>query len=148
MRLTLTHSRKVRAFVDSGKDDDTVLMTCRHWLSRQVCKQSGVDPDTVLQFRLIRLTLPAGETEVLDTSLLDTEAFPAKLFADLYQRRWGIETYYRRLKQTLTLENVSGRTACAVQQNIHACQLLKNLALLMQARKTYETFHTARIAAR
>ncbi len=133
MRLTLTHSREVRAFVASGKDDDTVSMTCRHWLSRQVCEQSGVDPDTALQIRLIRVTLPTGETEVLATSLLDTEAFPAELFADLYHRRWGIETDYRRLKQTLTLENVSGRTVCAVQQDIHACQLLKNLALLMQA---------------
>ena len=133
MRLTLTHSREVRAFVASGKDDDTVSMTCRHGSSRQVCKQSGVDPDTPFWIRLIRVTLPTGETEVLATSLLDTEAFPTELFADLYHRRWGIETDYRRLKQTLTLENVSGRTVCAVQQDIHACQLLKNLALLMQA---------------
>jgi hypothetical protein len=123
MRLTLTHSREVRAFVDSGKDDDTVSMTCRHRLSRLVCQQSDLDPDTPLRIRLIRVTLPTGETEVLATSLLDTKAFPAELFADLYHR----------LKQTLTLENVSGRTFCAVQQDIHACQLLKNLALLMQA---------------
>lgn len=133
IRLTLTHSREVRAFVASGKDDDTVSMTCRHGFSRQVCKQYGIDPDTPLRIRLIRVTLPTGEAEVLATSLLDTDAFPAALFADLYHRRWGIETDYRRLKQTLTLENVSGRTVCAVQQDIHACQLLKNLALLMQA---------------
>jgi len=69
---------------------------------------------------------------VLATSLLDTAAFPAALFADLYRRRRGIETDYRRLKQTLSLENTSGRTVCAVQQDIHAGQLLKNLAFLMQ----------------
>ena len=133
MRLTLTHSREIRAFVDSGKDDDTVSMTCRHRLSRLVCQQSDLDPDTLLRIRLIRVTLPTGETEVLATSLLATEAFPAELFADLYHRRWGIENDYRRIKQTLSLESVSGRTVCAVQQDIHACQLLKNLALLMQA---------------
>jgi hypothetical protein len=83
--------------------------------------------------RLIRVTLPTGDTEVLATSLLDTEAFPTALVADLYHQRWGIETDYRRLKQTLNLENTSGRTVCAVHQDIHACQLLKNLALLMQA---------------
>jgi len=71
-----------------------------------------------------RVALPPGATEVLATPLLDSEAFPAALFADLYHRRWGIETDYRRLKQTLSLENVSGRTVCAVQQDIHACQLL------------------------
>ena len=88
MRLTLTHSLEVRAFVASGKDDDTVSMTCRHRLSRRVCEQSGVDPDTLLRIRLIRVTLPTGETEVLATSLLDTEAFPAELFADLYRHRF------------------------------------------------------------
>ena len=62
MRLTHTHSREVRAFVDSVKDDDTVSMTCRHWLSRQVCKQSGVDPGTAFQIRVIRVIRVTGET--------------------------------------------------------------------------------------
>ena len=103
MRLTLTYSREVRAFFPSAKDDDTASITCRHGSSRQVCKQSGVDPDTPLQ---IQLTLPSGETQVLDTSLLGTETFRSALFADLYHRRWGIEIDYRRLKQTLTLETL------------------------------------------
>lgn len=85
-------------------------------------------PTRPFGIRLIRATLSTGETEVLATSLRDTDAFPTHLFADLYQRRWGIETTYRRLKQTLTLENASGRTVGAVQQDIQACQLLKNLA--------------------
>lgn len=54
------------------------------------------------------------------------------MFADLYHRRWGIETDYRRLKQTLGLDNFSGRSVTAVKQDFHATQLLKNLALLMQ----------------
>lgn len=54
------------------------------------------------------------------------------MFADLYHRRWGIETDYRRLKQTLCLDNFSGRSVTAVKQDFHAGQLLKNLALLMQ----------------
>ena len=36
-------------------------------------------------------------------------------------------------KTLLRLKNVSGQTVCVVQQDIHACQLLRNLALLMQA---------------
>jgi len=99
MRLTLAHSRDVRAFVASGKDDDTVSMMCRARLSRQVCEQSGVDPDTALQIRLIRVTLPTGETEVLATSLLDTEAFPAELFADLYHQRSKPSTRLRVIIQ-------------------------------------------------
>ncbi|MBC7193858.1 MAG: transposase, partial [Marinobacter sp.] len=88
--------------------------------------------DGPVTLRLVRVDLPGGTTEVLATSLLDAQAFPAADFADLYHRRWGIETDYRRLKQTLNLENFSGRSPRAVQQDLHARVLLKNLALLMQ----------------
>ena len=95
--------------------------------------------------QLIRVCLRAGclalllpeapvstESEVLLTSLLDRKTFPADVFADLYHRRWGIETDYRRIKQTLGLDNFSGRSVTAVKQDFYAGQLLKNLALLMQ----------------
>jgi hypothetical protein len=91
----------------------------------------GIDGSSV-HLPLVRVDLPGGATEVLATSLLDAQAFPAADFAELYHRRWGIETDYRRLKQTLNLENFSGRSPQAVQQDLHARILLKNLALLMQ----------------
>jgi hypothetical protein len=131
MRLPLRHNRTVQDFVASGKSEVSVRFDCRNWLSRQVCEQSGVDPDTRVPVRLIRVRLPDGTVEVLATSLLDAEAFPATEFAELYHRRWGIETDYRRLKQTLSLDNFSGRSATAVRQDFHARLLIKNLALLM-----------------
>ena len=132
MRLTLKHNPAVRDFVASGNSEQTLCFACKGWLSRKVCEQAGVDPDTEVTLRLIRVLLPGGEVEVLATSLLDTQAFPATEFAGLYHRRWGIETDYRRLKQTLTLDNFSGRTATAALQDFHAKLLLKNLAMLMQ----------------
>lgn len=132
MRLSTCHTPAVTDFVASGKAEQILRLTCRNRVSRQVCVQSGVDPDSVIPLRLIRVTLPSGEVEVLATSLLDTKAFPAGAFAALYHRRWGIETDYRRLKQTLALDNFSGRSVTAVLQDFHAKLLLKNLALLMQ----------------
>lgn len=132
MRLRLGHNQVVKDFVASGQDEKTVRFTCGGWLSRKVCEQSGVDPDTEVVLRLIRVTLPSGDVEVLATSLLDAKAFPVEEFSALYHRRWGIETDYRRLKQTLALDNFSGRSATAVLQDFHAKLLLKNLAMLMQ----------------
>ena len=54
-----------------------------------------------------------GTTEVLATSLRDAQAFPAADFAPLYHRRWGIETDYLRLKQTLQIAS-SGADRCHI----------------------------------
>jgi hypothetical protein len=41
--------------------------------------------------RLVRVRLRGGETEVLATSVLDEARLPARLFAQLYHRRWSVE---------------------------------------------------------
>ena len=48
-------------------------------------------------------------------------------FADLYWRRWGHETFYRRLKSRMDLEHCSGQTVEAVQQDFAATVLLSNV---------------------
>jgi hypothetical protein len=132
MRLPAGYNPQVKQFLQSGLAQQSLCCTAAHWHARLFCAEAGLDPDDQVRLRLIRVELPSGETEILATSLLDQQAFPVELFADLYHRRWGIETDYRRLKQTLSLDNFSGRTVHAVQQDFHASQLLKNLALLMQ----------------
>ena len=97
-----------------------------------MCSESGTDPNLALRLRIIRVELETGETELLLTSLLDAQAYPVEQFAELYNRRWGIETDFRRTKITLGLDNFSGRTPLAVKQDFHAAQLVKNLAMLMQ----------------
>lgn len=95
MRLTLQHNLAVKDFVASGESEKTLRFPCKGWLSRKVCEQAGIDPDTEVPIRVIRVLLPYGEEEVLATSLLDTQAFPVTEFSGLYHRRWGIETDYR-----------------------------------------------------
>ncbi|MFZ3202698.1 MAG: IS4 family transposase [Pseudomonas sp.] len=132
MRLSCSYNAQVQEFLRSGQVEDTQFFAANHPEARLFCTEAGVDPTGRVELRLIRVELASGESEVLLTSLLDRQAFPAKVFADLYHRRWGIETDYRRLKQTLGLDNFSGRSVTAVKQDFHAAQLLKNLALLMQ----------------
>ena len=61
------------------------------------------------------------------TSLLDAKRYPTEEFVQVYHWRWGIETYYGRLKGRLELENWSGQTEEAIRQDFHATVFLSNL---------------------
>lgn len=87
------------------------------------------DPDNKdlpasLRVRFIRVQLETGEYEVLATSLLDTELYPYEIFKELYYYRWGVETFYGKLKTRLGLENFSGLSIEAVKQDFHVAVLL------------------------
>jgi hypothetical protein len=80
-----------------------------------------------MRVRFVSLRLPNGDLEVLATSLLDEGLYPTEEFLQVYHWRWGHETFYLMLKGRLELENFSGRTVEAVQQDVQAAVLLANL---------------------
>lgn len=82
---------------------------------------------TELRVRLVTVRLNTGELEVLATSLLDPVRYPTEAFAEVYHWRWGIETYYGRLKGRLELERWSGQTETAIRQDFQAAVFLSNL---------------------
>lgn len=73
-----------------------------------------------IEVRFLRIVLDTGEVEVLVTSLLDEVEYPTKIFKDLYYLRWGVETFYGFVKGRLALENFSGKSVQAIQQDFHA----------------------------
>lgn len=92
---------------------------------RAQCRKRGLPWE--LKVRFVSVRLKTGQLEVLVTSLLDQEAYPNPELADLYWRRWGQETFYRRLKSRMDLENCSGLTVDAVEQDFAATVLLSNV---------------------
>jgi len=84
-----------------------------------------------IKVRFVSVRLPTGELEALATSLVDEELYPTADFLNLYHRRWGHETFYLMLKGRLELENFSGRTTEAVQQDVQAGVLVCNLESLL-----------------
>ena len=80
-----------------------------------------------LAVRFVSLRLPSGELEVLATTLLDEVAYPTEEFLTVYHWRWGHETFHLMLKGRLELENFSGETVEAVEQDVQAALLLANL---------------------
>jgi hypothetical protein len=84
-----------------------------------------------ITLRLVTVALPNGELEALATSLIDEATYPTAELAEVYRARWGIETYYGRLKGRLDLEHFSGRTVEAILQDIHATVYLSNLETVL-----------------
>ncbi len=74
-----------------------------------------------LLVRVYKFKLPSGETETLLTNLFEV---PDKGLPELYAKRWGIETVYDRLKNTVCLENFSGKTKNAILQDFWASMVL------------------------
>jgi len=87
-------------------------------------------PET-LTLRVVRVTLPTGEFELLVTSLTDELLYPTADFAPLYHARWQIETFYGRCKTRLALENFSGYTVEAIKQDFFATIFLTSLETIL-----------------
>jgi len=85
----------------------------------------GLPLEMIVRFVSVRLS--TGELEVLATSLLDEELYRAEEFLEVYHDRWNHETFFGTMKGRLDLENFSGQTFEAVQQDYFAALLLTNL---------------------
>jgi len=72
--------------------------------------------------RVIKVVLDTGEIETLLTNLAGDFDFKA-----LYFIRWGIEIRFDVLKNTLEIENFSGRTETAVRQDFHIHIISSNM---------------------
>jgi len=127
-RVPLDFSNLIKDFVSSGKCEALVIFPCIEKSLRK-CRKLGL-PTLPITLRLIRIELPNGESEVLITSLLDQDQYPHKEFKILYHQRWFIEEDYKIMKSRLEMENYSGLSVEAIQQDIHAKVLTKNIAAI------------------
>jgi Transposase DDE domain len=96
---------------------------------RKLLRAEGI-PLTI-RVRFVTVRLDTGELEILVTSLLDEQRYPRTAFKTIYNLRWGVETLYDVIKNRLSLENFSGKTAQAVLQDFHATLFLTTLESLL-----------------
>jgi hypothetical protein len=82
--------------------------------------------------RVLKVKLPTGKMETLLTSLSQKQ-LPLAKAAELYFRRWAVETAFDLIKSKLELENFSGKTSVCVKQDFYATMYLANLALFLAA---------------
>ena len=94
------------------------------------CRALGLDT-LDLKLRLIRIELENGDTEILITSLVDTEKYTPEIFLDLYHHRWPIEEDYKVMKCRIEIENFTGKSVLSVYQDFHARIFSKNLTAML-----------------
>jgi hypothetical protein len=87
-------------------------------------------PATPTTVRLVRVVTPNGRVHVVMTSLLDSTAFPAVVFASLYHGRWRVEEAFKRIKLRLGLEHLSGLSWHAARQDFGAKAVSDNINAL------------------
>jgi len=117
---------EVKQFVESDEIDKEVKFT----LPKKDQEKLSEYPDLwdkALPFRLVKVELENGETEILCTSLLDTQKHDTSEFKELYHHRWSEEEAFKLLKSRVELEDFSGKTAKAVKQDFHAKILMMTL---------------------
>jgi len=83
-------------FLQSGKNEQIIDYIPSEEMKAE-CRRLGLSSDP-MKLRLIRIELPSGETEILITSLLETQRFSYSLFQELYHLRWPVEEAYKLLK--------------------------------------------------
>ena len=112
------------------------LMRLKNQSMKEV--NEAMEPDQIVQInvggktinvRVLRFMLDSEVEEVLVTNLLD-ESLGIQEFKALYFRRWGIEVKYGELKNRLQIQNFTGNTKIAVEQDFYASMYLSNMVAL------------------
>ena len=85
----------------------------------------------VIKLRAIKVKLNSGEIEILITSLLDKKAHKSKIFKDFYFKRWGVEEEYKAIKCLMQVENFTGITQIAINQDFFATLFILNMHNIM-----------------
>jgi len=144
MRIQSNTFKEIEAFKESELDDDILELEItkdrlyqitrreQYPLLRQFREKLNVGE--TIKVRVIKVVLETGENEVLITSLFDVEAYPHSLFKELYFKRWGIELEYNILKNIFKVENFTGVTQIAINQDFFATLFTSNIcSLIMDA---------------
>jgi hypothetical protein len=134
--------KEVTAFFGSPKDDRIVELNVTAKQQPWV-KELGLPRRVTV--RLVKVVLPGGTVEVLITSLRDRETYPSEEFQGLYEKRWGIETYFDRLKNLLEVERFSAKAVIGIEQDFYGLVFLSTLTSVLLREDEEAAEHQSRI---
>jgi hypothetical protein len=113
VRLSKSCFKEVSVAFDDALFTDKTLCVQRPGKSKRRNNPNIVNQ---LNLRIIRILLENGTVEVLATNLTKKE-MGTDFFKELYNFRWGIESFFKDIKELLTLENFTGTTVQNIQQD-------------------------------
>lgn len=127
VRMKTNWWKEVKEFTNSNETSRTVEFKLPKKDYGKFSQYPDIESKTI-KCRLVKITLPNNEVEVLCTSLLDEKKYPNEDLAELYHYRWNEEESYKLLKARIEIENFSGKTAWAVKQDFFAQIFIMSLS--------------------
>ncbi len=79
-----------------------------------------------IKVRFVNITLSTGEIETIMTNLDDQE-FTSDDINYIYQKRWGIETSYAHLKESMMITNISSSKDTIIKQEVYSQMMVYNI---------------------
>jgi IS4 transposase len=106
-------------------------MTCPSWLARETL--AALPDSLVLREVRYHLSTPGFRTRkiTLVTTLLDTEVYSVPDLAELYRRRWQVETSLAHLKTTMQMDVLHCKTVPGVLKELMVFAIVYNLVRLV-----------------
>jgi Transposase DDE domain len=145
LRLPRRRAGAIRAFWDGARGDEVIELPVPE---RQVAFVRAQGLAATLRVRLVKIELADGEVEVLATSFLDAKAVPVAALKTLYGWRWGVETYYDRLKNIFEVERFSGRNVRSLEQDFFGLIFLTTLESVLSKQAEAELAQESATAQR
>ena len=105
--------------------------TCPSWLTRETL--AALPESLVLREVRYHLSMPGFRTReiTLVTTLLDTEVYSVPDLAELYRRRWQVETSLAHLKTTMQMDVLHCKTVPGVLKELMVFAIVYNLVRLV-----------------
>ena len=137
MRCGSAFLSEITNMVKQGCKDKIINLSTKKINSKQKIELQKLVPNMdwnkTIQLRALVIPLNNGEHETLITTLCDQEQFKYEKFADFYFMRWNVEENYKFHKVRIEIENFSGESAIAIEQDFHAtiftCNVRSMLAM-------------------
>jgi hypothetical protein len=137
VRACLTTSFKsIVERIQKGETDFIVRLFAKDATGQQVKELKKRVPlldrkTAYIDIRATVVVLSTGERELLLSSLLDQQLYSPPDLQNLYNRRWGQEENYKWIKGAMELEDFSGYSKHAIEQEVQATMLTANIASMI-----------------
>jgi hypothetical protein len=128
-RCSRSSFKEARMMFESGAEESKIAVLRPHHTKEKEIRALGLPEE--IKVRFVRAVLDNGEVEVLVTSLTDESLYPTNDFKELYNLRWGIETFYGTVKGRLDLENFTGKSVEAVRQDFYSTVFITGLESIL-----------------
>lgn len=133
IRAASNAGKQVTNFLLSDEVDRTIDVAPPYSsLKRLHAAGIGIDKDSLIKVRLVKVILPTGEIEILVTNLYDSVVYPIECLKEFYHLRWNIETFFGYLKDELQQGQFSGINPICIEQDFAANLFFFNLQSIIE----------------